>query len=122
MYRQVQHVQERIPDLRRHTHNAILGNDTRQMTREAGAAQVLADELARELGRGMAAPDEFGESRANRDYVQAAQNSFIMAINQAERVGLATNVDELRSVLLDFLTHVDLADAYTRVAVGAEST
>jgi hypothetical protein len=125
-YRQVREAQRRIEEVRRHLHAAILANDTRDMTREAGAAQSTAVEIDRTLEDQvqLSRRPTWGEA-SNRDLtsslVDAARASLDSGITCAQRVALGQDVAQLRQGLLDCTTYVDFADAYLQAALGDEA-
>lgn len=120
MYREIQHVRDTMTDLQIHVRSALLGEDTRDMTTEADTAQAMADQLLNKLNDTLRNPTkrEFGEPRIERNFVQAAAYALNNAVTSAQGTGIATNVQEMRSRLVDFKTHVDFAEAYLRAALG----
>jgi phosphoribosylformylglycinamidine (FGAM) synthase-like enzyme len=124
-YRGVQHLIDRMDDIQGHLRSAILADTTRDMATHSGEAQTLVDTLLQEvddvLKLGAPDLDENSQSRRiERVMTQAARDTLVDAMNSAEKVGLAENVQEMRERLLDFKTHVDFADAHLHAAAGLD--
>lgn len=122
-YREIRHIRDSMDQVHRPLREAILANDTREMTLLGGRAQAAADELVRRLDEASQRRDNSIEGassgqRIERVFVQAAISALERAVAQAQRIGLATNVAELRASLLEVKTHGDFADAYLRAALG----
>jgi hypothetical protein len=118
LYRAVHEMDEKLDELERHTRAAILAGDTRTVSAEAAAAQAITVELLDRLKHVLASGDE---RDVDRRFVEAAISCLAHAWNNVEKVGLGTNVNEMRARLLDFKTPVDYAIAYLRLSIGMEA-
>ncbi len=118
MYRRIQDFQREMDDLQRDLQEAILGDDTREMGRSAGAAHARAENLQRDLRTLLAETHQGPEDE--RRFATAALDAIMHAIDAAQKTGLGTNPSELRARLLVFKTWADFADAYLHAALGFE--
>lgn len=121
MYRHVEQVRDRIGQVQNHLRDAILANDTRDISLHGGAAQTEADQLVQELREALGLRDA-GVARAarvERQFVELAVQELSMAVSCGERMAAATDVTGMRDGLLQFKTHTDYAAAYIHYALGA---
>jgi hypothetical protein len=111
--REIQAVQEIMQTLQEHLRSALLANSTRDAVGHASAAQQASVDIAARLENQTSGHDESG----NR-LLEAAQLALNHAIENGERVALASNIDEMRARVIDLKTQVDYADAYLRAWSG----
>jgi hypothetical protein len=120
IYRRVQTVRDSMDELQSALHDAILSDNTRDMSARAEDAQAITDRLLRDLGNAIGQAWSGQSERVQRSFVEAAISSLRIAWADAEKVGLGTSVAEMRARLLDFKTQADYAAAYLRGALGVE--
>jgi len=118
MYRHVENVRDRLGDLQNHIRDAVLADNTRDISAHASAAQAVADQVLRELQESLESRDS-GGARVERQFVDLAANELSMSVTEGQRVATGANVQEMRERLLRFKTHADFADAFIRCALGA---
>jgi hypothetical protein len=118
MYRRIQDFQREMNDLQGNLQTAILSDQIREMTQNAGEAHARAENLQRDLQALLGETD--GGEHEERRFAQAALDSVMHAIDAAQKTGLGDDVPSLRARLLVFKTWADYADAYLRAALGFE--
>jgi hypothetical protein len=107
--REIQSAQETMQSLQEHLRAALLANSTRDAIGHSSAAQQAAVEIAARLEEATSGQDESPEP-----LLEAAQLALNHAIENGERVAIATNIDEMRARVIDLKTQADYADAYIR--------
>jgi hypothetical protein len=115
LYQNVHRAVENLDRIHVPLREAILADSIEEMTERGEQAQVAADQILGAIEEGLEA---HGAGRVERVFVQAAVNALQLALTQAQRISLATDVSGVRAALLDFKTQVDFADAYLRLALG----
>lgn len=123
MDRELRETQRAMEALQGHMRAALLANNTRDASRHAEAVQAASAVAHRQLEGALAGgggPSD-GEGRSGySDFLRAAVRAMSDAIERSERVALGSNIDEMRSRLIDVKTEIDYADAYLRAALGGE--
>jgi hypothetical protein len=117
-FRDLEDFQRRMNDLLSLLRSAILATDTREMGKYAGSAHGMAEDMKRDLDGLREAASE--GNRWQQAMAGAAGNALRDGILSAQKVGLATNVEEMRAYVLDFKTSADFAAAYLRASLGYE--
>jgi hypothetical protein len=112
--RQIEAIAPTVESLHEHLRAALLANTTRDAVGHAGAAQEAALVILRSLEKAGE-----GESRDRGRLLDNARLAMNTAIENSERIALATNIDEMRGRLLDVKTQIDYADAYLRAWLDA---
>ena len=118
MYRQLQEVMRRLPDMQEKIRASLLSDNIREMTTLADEAHAIAEDVKFDLDHLLNNSD--GSEEGERRFAQAALDSLQSAILNAQKVALATNVNETRARVLEFKTRADYADAYLHAALGFE--
>lgn len=119
MYRQVQQVRDNLAPLERTVREAILADTVEDMTRLGTDAMAMVDQMLFTL-KGGQQDHPMGEPRVDPNLVDAGQRQLNEAWSRAESLALAKNPTQVRGILVDVKTAVDLAAAYIAQALGTE--
>ncbi|HEX6508670.1 MAG TPA: hypothetical protein VF221_13660 [Chloroflexota bacterium] len=127
MYREIQEIQPVMETVQSHLREALLAGNTRDMIERSDQAQAAAavakEQMDRLLGSGQAAvPSTFIEPKTEVRFLDASNRALSMALEEAEKVALGTDVDGMRARVIGFKTRTDFADAYLRATLGTEGT
>lgn len=109
--------------LQGHLRAALLANNTRDAARHAEAVQAASAVAHRQLEDALAqagGPLDGEGRKGHSNLLRAAVRAMNDAIERGERVALGSNIDEMRSRLIDVKTEIDYADAYLRAALEGE--
>lgn len=106
-----------VRDAETHLKASLLASDTRTMAREADASLALIDDVLDEV-KSVQTQDTESTQGGSADLLNAAAASLNRAWVSSEKVGMADNLEQMRSAVLDVLTHTHYADAFLHACVG----
>lgn len=125
MYRETRTALQLSDRLLDRLRDALVADNTRDITQHVTEAQAVIDEMIRALkaivntGRSL---DEIENAapRVDLRFLNAALASLNLAWNDVERVAVGSSAGEMRGLAADVKTCADAAIAYLRAALGAE--
>jgi hypothetical protein len=116
MFRDTRKVSDDLLEADTHLTQALLADDTREISTESSIAQVKTLEALHRLKADLENEDA---NDVSRTLIQSAINSLDLAWTHAEKVALGTDVRTMREELLPFKTNLDYAAAFLRASLGS---